>query len=316
MKIIAQTTEFMLNQNSAVTIGKFDGIHVGHCRLLQKITEQKARGLLAVVFTFDPSPAALFGEKQLELTTREEKREVFEKMGIDVLVEFPLSRKTAAIKPEEFVSQILVKQMKAKYIAAGTDLSFGDKGAGDFKLLQQMCKKFDYQVEIIDKVTYDDKEVSSSLVREEVTKGNMITVQQLLGHAYTVSGTIVTGNRIGRTLGMPTVNLLPGAEKLMPPFGVYYSRVFLQDTPEDEKREYCGITNIGYKPTVSQEKILGVETYLYHFTGDLYGRNITVELLEFKRGEQQFASLDALKKQLMLDVEDGRKYHKLQKDCI
>ena len=300
MHIIENTTEFQLDRPGAVAIGKFDGIHLGHQKLIQKIIEQKAKGYLATVFTFDTSAAAFFGGEEKELTTREEKRIVFEKMGVDVLIEFPLNRETAATEPVEFVQRYLVSQMQAAYICAGTDLSFGRRGAGNYELLQQYADSYGYQVELIDKVRMDGEEVSSTRVREAVRTGQMEAAARMLGTPYSVSGTVEHGRRLGRTLGMPTANLLPEQDKLLPPNGVYYSKVLMGG------RIYSSITNIGCKPTVSENHIMGVETYLYDFAGDIYGKDITVQLLAFRRPEMKFDGVDSLKAQMQKDIAAGQ----------
>ncbi len=303
MEIIQDSIDFQLKKRSAVAIGKFDGVHRGHVELLSHILKQKEQGLKAVVFTFHPSAAVFFGQaKGAELTTRQEKRKMFEKMGIDILIEFPLNRETAATPPEEFVRKILVHQMKAGYIAAGEDLSFGYKGLGNKELLCKLAGELNYQVRIIDKVYCGDKEISSSLVRKMVEKGDMTTVRELLGRPYSFDGEVEPGNRLGRRLGMPTVNLYPVKEKLLPPKGVYFSQVIYQD------RIYQGITNIGQKPTVKENADISVETYLYGFTGDLYGKEIVTELLQFKRPEQKFENVEALKRQMERDIQEGAGY--------
>ena len=305
MQIIQETTEFVLPKRSAVAIGKFDGIHLGHQKLLEKITEQKKNGLLATVFTFSPAPEAFFsGKEDKGLMSIEEKRAAFAEAGIDVLVEFPLNNETAATKPERFVEEYLAKKMRVAFIAAGTDLSFGQKGAGNAELLKHMAEAFDYSVEIIDKVSVEGEEVSSTLIREALAKGNMEKVEKLLGTPYRISGVVSHGRQLGRTIGMPTVNLLPPKEKLLPPNGVYYSAVWLK------QKRYPSISNIGYKPTVSEEQVIGVETYLYDFSADVYGREITVELLDFKRPEKKFDSIEELKAQMHRDIEEGHRFHK------
>lgn len=301
MQFIAGRTHFKLGKNSAVAIGKFDGIHRGHKKLLQEILACKAQGLLAVVFTFDPPASSFFAGKQVrELTTREEKRRRFAAMGVDVLIEFPLNYETAAIEPERFVKEVLVKNMNMRFIAAGTDLSFGAKGAGNAALLQSLAKRYEYRVDIIDKICENGREISSTYLREEVEKGNMETAAVLLGEPYRITGEVVHGKKLGRTIGMPTVNLLPEKEKLLPPNGVYYSRVNFGG------RLLYGITNIGCKPTVSRERVIGVETYLYDFREEIYGQEVEVSLLHYKRPEMRFDGVEALKTQMQQDIEEGR----------
>lgn len=302
MHIIEQTTRFNLSGKSAVAIGKFDGIHLGHQALIHRIIEQKNKGFLAVVFTFDISASAFFGGDMKELTTRDEKRHIFEKMGVDVLIEFPLNPVTAATEPETFVRGFLVQQMQAGYVCAGADLSFGKNGAGDYELLKHLSGTYGYQVELIDKVMVDQEEVSSTRVREAVRKGRMEAVSRMLGAPYSVSGQVEHGRRLGRTIGMPTANLMPEEDKLLPPNGVYYSRAMVGG------REYKGISNVGCKPTVSDGQKMGVETYLYNFDGDIYGQHISVALLAFRRPEMKFGSVESLKAQMMRDIAAGEVY--------
>ncbi len=300
MEIIENTTDFQLEKASAVALGKFDGIHLGHRRLLERILEQKKRGLQAAVFTFYPSAASFLGGDGKELSTREEKRALFCQMGIDVLIEFPLNADTAATEPADFLSRYLARQMKTAYLCAGPDLSFGRGGSGNYALLAKYAETYSYEVELIDKVRVAGEEVSSTRVREAVRAGRMEDAAHMLGAPYSVSGRIVHGRQLGRRLGMPTANLLPDDSKLLPPNGVYYSKILL------DGRSYRGITNVGCKPTVSEDRIMGLETYLYDFEGEIYGRDMTVELLSFRRAERHFDNVEALRRQIEEDVAAGR----------
>ncbi len=297
MEIIAGTTQFYLMRETAVAIGKFDGVHLGHRRLLQELLEQKKKGLAACVFTFDPPPTVLFGASDgKELTTVREKRLLFERMGVDILIEFPLNRETAAISPELFARRILAEQMNARFIAAGTDLSFGHRGAGNAELLRRLGPELGFSVKTIDKLCIEGAEVNSTYIRELLKEGDMERVELFLGIPYMVMGTVVHGRQIGRKLGFPTVNLLPEEDKLLPPNGVYESEVFCRGG------RYKAISNVGCKPTVTQEKLAGVESYLYDFDGNLYDEEIEVYLKAFRRPEQRFDSLEALQAQLQKDV--------------
>lgn len=305
MQIIQDTTEFHLEAGSAVAIGKFDGVHRGHEKLIFRILEKKKQGLKSVVFTFYPSAAVYFGQTSGgELTTREEKRSCFEKLGVDILIEFPLNKETAATEPEEFVREILVRKMNTRFLAAGRDLSFGRGGKGDSRLLESMADELGFRVQIIDKVYHQNREISSTYVREMVEKGDMQGAGELLGRYYSFEGTVERGNRLGRRLGMPTMNLYPRPEKLLPPWGVYYSRLLY------EGGMYPGITNIGRKPTVNDTEAVSVETYLYDFDRDMYGKDIVTELLQFKRPERKFKDIVELKAQMEKDIAQGRIFHK------
>lgn len=304
MKIITDIFNTRINKDMAVAIGKFDGLHLGHQKLLQEILKMKSEGLLTCVFTFEPSPAVFFGRADgKELMTKEEKQRDLDKMGIDVLVEFPMNHETATMEPEIFVKKILVESLRTKYIAAGNDVSFGAKGAGDAELLERLSGEQGYQLCIIDKVSVNGTEISSSLVRSQVEKGNLQYVKELMGRPYSILGSVMHGRALGRTLGMPTLNLEPINSKLLPPNGVYYAEVTFRD------KKYHAITNIGYKPTVSQEKRIGIETYLYDFDEEIYGEEIMVSLLEYKRSEKCFRNVDELKKQMEQDIREGKLYH-------
>lgn len=307
MEIISDTTQFNLKMDTAAAIGKFDGIHIGHRRLLEEILSRRESGLAACVFTFEPSPAVFFGVSDgKELTTREEKRLLFGRMGVDILIEFPLNADTAATPPEAFARDILARQMNARFLAAGRDLSFGAKGAGNAALLQALSPALGFEVMTIDKVCLEGREISSTLVRSQVEKGSMESVGHMLGMPYMILGKITRGMRLGRTLGFPTINILPQDNKLLPPNGVYFSRVRVGE------KLYRAITNVGYKPTVTNERVLGVESYLYDFDGkccgELYGERAEVYLSSFHRPERQFENVEALQSQLRLDIAAGAEF--------
>lgn len=303
LEIIAGTTDFYLERETAAAIGKFDGIHVGHRRLLEEILARKKDGLAACVFTFDPSPAVLFGASDgKELTTREEKRLILERLGVDILIEFPLTCETAAMEPEDFAREVLEQRLHVRYLAAGNDLSFGNRGKGDAALLQRLAPELRFTARVIDKVCVEGSQVSSTRVREQVEVGKMELAERLLGMPYMMAGQVVVGNRLGRTLGFPTVNVLPGESKLLPPRGVYFSQVRCRG------KLYRAISNVGYKPTVTRERVMGVESYLYDFDGDVYGEPVEVYFLAFRRPERQFENVEVLRAQLQEDIAAGAAY--------
>lgn len=303
MQIIADTIDFKILQDTAVAIGKFDGMHRGHRILFNKILEAKEKGLKAVIFTFDPPPEVLFGKREAkEITTKEEKRILFKEMGIDILIEYPLTKETASILPELFVRDVLKEKMRLSYLVAGYDITFGHKGKGDANLLRKMSKEIDFELEIIDKICDKGREISSTFVREEVEAGNMEHVNQLLGVPYQIVGEVIHGAKLGRKIGMPTINLEPPKDKLLPPNGVYFSKTILG------KKEYKSITNIGRKPTVNDTEKIGAETYIYEFDQEIYGKCAIVKLLSFHRPEMKFDSVDMLKEQMMKDINAGREW--------
>ena len=303
MEIISNTTDFYLERDTAVAIGKFGGVHIGHRRLLEEILSCRRKGMAACVFTFDPAPAVLFGQSDgLELTTREEKRLLFERMNVDILIEFPMTAETAAISPDEFIREILVKRMNTQFIAAGNDLSFGAGGAGNADLLRRMGPELDFRVKTIEKACLEGTEVSSTYLRSKIESGDLVLAEKLMGMPYMVAGKVVEGMHIGRTLGFPTVNIVPGPNKLLPPAGVYYSSV------RAGGRTYRALSNVGCKPTVTDKGVMGIESYLYHFNREIYGEDIEVYLHAFRRPERQFEDIEALRCQLEEDIVAGERW--------
>lgn len=305
MRVITGTREFQIEEPTAVTIGKFDGRHKGHQKLLREMLCFKERqGLKAAVFTFDMAPAGVMaGRVQTVITTNQERRNKMAKMGIDYLVEFPFDQETAHMQPEEFVSEVLVRQMHARAVVVGTDCSFGYKGKGNAQLLKEMSESCGFEAVIIEKEQDDHRDISSTYVREELDLGNMEKANELLGEPYAIHGVVVHGNHIGGAiLGFPTANILPPPEKHLPPFGVYVSQVLVDGSL------YRGVTNIGKKPTVAGESPVGVETFIMGLEENLYGKEIEVQLLNFERSEQKFASLKELKERIEKDKEYAAAY--------
>ena len=287
--------DYTMDRDSAVTLGKFDGLHLGHQQLIRRICEKEKEGLESVVVTIWPNP------KNPALLTKGEKKELLKKMGVSWWIDCPFLPEISHMSSEDFVRDILVKRLRAKYIAVGEDFRFGYQRKGDCHLLEQMQKELGYTLEIVPKEMYQGREISSTYVKEALEKGNMELVTDLLGYPYTVRGEVLHGRRIGRTLGMPTTNLIPSVGKLLPPNGVYATKTVL------EEGIFNGVTNIGYKPTVG-EYFRGVETYLFDFEGDLYGKEIEVQLYSYERPEQKFPDLDELKAQMHRDICFGKEY--------
>lgn len=305
MQVITGTREFQIEEPTAVTIGKFDGRHKGHQKLLREMLCFKERqGLKAAVFTFDMAPAGVMaGRVQTVITTNQERRNKMEKMGIDYLVEYPFDQNTAHMSPEEFVSEVLVRRMHAKAVVVGTDCSFGYKGKGNAQLLKEMSESCGFEAVIIEKEQDDHRDISSTYVREELDQGNIEKANELLGEPYAIHGVVVHGNHIGGAiLGFPTANILPPPEKHLPPFGVYVSQVLVDGAL------YRGVTNIGKKPTVEGESPVGVETFIMGLEANLYGKEIEVQLLNFERPEQKFSSLEELKERIEKDKEYAAAY--------
>lgn len=279
-------------ENSAVSLGKFDGFHRGHRLLLDRILEPPK--LYATVFTFD----GILNGKQIYL--EEEKRSLLERLGVEREVLFPFSEKTRSMTPETFIREMLVERMDAKLICVGEDFHFGKDRRGDVDMLSKYAPQYGYELCVFPKIKEDGEVISSTRIRGELAQGRIEKANRLLGDPYFVRGEVVHGNALGRTIGMPTANLLPGKQKLLPAYGVYATRV------EADGKVYGGVTNVGVKPTIGADRA-NVETTLLHFDGDLYGKQITVYFLEFLRPEQRFDSLEELKAQMSRDKAKAEK---------
>ena len=300
MEYIAGITEFKL-RNSAVTLGKFDGLHLGHQHLMNQVIEFKQQGYQAVMFSFLFHPENLFKKKEFELIyTEEEKLHRLRQTGMDVLVSYPFTQVTKSIEPEDFIRDILVAKLDAKLIVVGKDFHFGHNRGGDIHLLKELESRYGYRVIACDKKKLHHTVISSTVIRRLLAEGKMEAANAMLGQPYSIYGMVQHGRKIGRTLGMPTTNLIPSENKLLPPCGVYVSKTRI------DGRDYPGVTNIGFKPTVGAEKNKGVETYLFDFDRDLYGKEIEVELLHFLRPELKFDSLEELKHKMQEDITASR----------
>ena len=294
MKYICDTTEFKSDHPSVVTLGKFDGFHRGHQKLLGEVKRLQGEGYYGIVFTIAPDNTPV-------LLTPHEKRDVLEKWGIDCMIRCPFIPEILSMDPETFVEDVLSRKLKAAYVVVGTDFRFGHNRSGDVSLLEKLQDKYDYKLVVVEKECYGKREISSTFIKEALSDSQMELVQELLGFPYPIHGVIQHGKQLGRRIGMPTINMIPEQRKLLPPEGVYYSEV------QTENLNCNGITNIGYKPTVDGS-FLGVETYLYGVNENLYGQEARVSISTFCRHEKKFASVEALKAQMEQDIRSGEEY--------
>ena len=305
MEYIKGTTRFKIEEPTVLSLGKFDGLHRGHELLMDYVFRKKQEGLKAVIFTFDIPPRKNVERVNAKvLTTNKEKSRLFESIGIDYLIECPFTQEVMCMEPELFI-EMIVKQLNVKCLVVGKDFHFGHNRRGDYRMLQQYASEYGYEVEVVDKMQEDGRDISSTFVREQIVAGNMEKANELLGYRYFVEGSILHGRKMGRAvLGIPTINLIPPEEKMLPPFGVYLS------ITEWKGRAYPGITNIGCKPTVEGNNPVGVETHIFDFDEDIYGREVKVSFISKIREERKFESLDALKRQMIHDVAFGKQYFK------
>ncbi len=291
-----------ISGKTAVAIGKFDGLHLGHARLFEEVRKKRKEGFSSLIFTFDKPIADFFSnDYQPLLTTNNEKEEYLRDLGIDYEFVLPVNEETVSIEPDDFV-KILAEKLKAGFIAAGSDISFGAGGRGNMDLLKSLSSEYGYEVCEVEKVKLGEEVISSTMIRQFVQEGKMELAQAALGRPYSIDGMVKQGRMLGRKLEMPTVNMETEGNKLLPPFGVYFSYIYLGTGV------FRGITNIGVKPTVTDEKRVTVETYIYDFDDDVYGEWLRVELLHFLRSEKKFDGLEDLKAQMRTDMLRGRIY--------
>lgn len=304
MEYIKDIIDFCIEDDTVITLGKFDGIHRGHEYLMKYLAIKRAAGLKTVIFTFDiPPRRQVEGQKDGKvLTVNQEKRHLFEQYGIDYLVECPFTPEFMHMEPEAFV-QMIVEQLHVKSLVVGTDFRFGYQRKGDYVLLQKLAKVYGYELQVVDKIQEAGRDISSTDIRKEILVGNIEKANHLLGYDYFVMGIVVHGNQIGRTLNVPTANIIPPKEKLLPPFGVYVTRTIIGD------KKYGGITNVGCKPTIQGKNPVGIETHLFDFDEQIYGMELKVEFLQKVRPEMKFDSLDKLKEQMQKDIAFGKKYY-------
>lgn len=286
---------------TAVTIGKFDGFHLGHRKLLSAVLREKENGLSACVISFSTD----VDTERSMIYTKEEQRKLCESIGVDVLAEYPLGETIREMSGEQFVDEILCGRLQANVIVAGEDFRFGKKRMGDVALLQSLEETYGYRTVVVPKVTEDEIRISSTGIRKLLAEGKIEEANVLLGRPYAVFGEVLHGKKLGRTLGFPTMNLLPPAEKLLPAYGVYVTKTKVDGQWLD------GITNIGLRPTVDSDERVSVETHLFSYDEDLYGKQVEVQFFTFLRPEQKFADLEQLKDAMQEDFKNAKAYLKI-----
>ena len=296
---------------NAVALGNFDGIHRGHQKVLYPILPpsldkiSRSFKMYSTVVSFEPHPHQFFtGQSKNLLTTIAEKEKILADLGIDQLVLLPFDRSLAALTPQQFIEGILISQLQVKKISVGEDFRFGRDRSGNVRFLQELAAKFGIETTIATlQNSSEELRISSSLIRQALQKGQIDRANQMLGRNYSLIGVVVRGKQLGRTIGFPTANLKLPESKLIPSEGVYSVRASI----DGDLNLIKGVMNIAYRPTVAGDKQVIVEVHLLDWSGNLYDRTLTVELIQFLRLEQKFSSIEALKSQITLDCEVARK---------
>lgn len=284
-------------KNTIVTVGKFDGIHKGHEKLFGEI-QRNANGRQKVVLTFETSPGNFLADNANKtIVTEMEKQMLCEQQGIDVYMRMPMEKEFLSLTPDEFVSQILKEKIGATTIVCGPDFRFGSKASGNVEFLKANESKYGYNLIVVEKEQYQNKDISSTAIREKILAGEMLTVNEMLDHPYSVIGKVEQGKQLGRTLGLPTANIIPEDTKLLPPKGVYKTVVNVAG------KRFNAITNIGVNPTVESGTQIKVETHILDYEEYIYNEIVQVEFYDFVRPERAFENVEELKAQIERDIE-------------
>lgn len=287
---------------SAVALGVFDGVHLGHRAILgTAVTRARAAGLEALACTFDRHPMEILRPERAPrpITTPEERLALIGETGIEAVVVLPFTRELAGMEPEAFVKDVLLGRLRAREVVVGNDHRFGQGARGDARLLESLSGRLGFQAHVVAPLTVDGVTVSSSEIRAALQRGDVTAAARFLGRPYAIGGVVTSGAGRGRTLGFPTANVEPDRPLLLAR-GVYRGRMLL-----DARESQPAVVNVGVRPTFD-ETTLFVEAHLLDFTGDLYGRTVRLEFLERIRDEMRFPSVEHLKAQIARDIEAAR----------
>lgn len=311
MQTFSKHEDILIGGNSVVALGNFDGIHIGHRKILEDAVRiAKERGCFAVCYTFSNHPDNFFlkragkEDKCIKLIcTEEDKLEMLEKLGFDYVANIPFDEETMSMRAKSFIHDILKDKLKATCVCCGFNYSFGVRAEGNTGLLRDECSSLGIDVNIHNAVMIGDTVVSSTEIRGQISRGEMDLCKIFLGRAYALKGKISHGERLGTKIGFPTMNFDAPTTMALPPNGVYFTRAIIDGIP------YPAITNIGIKPTVGG-KYKTIETNVFEYNQDTYGKEVTVEFLKFCRPEVRFSSVGELRKTIAENVQSAIDYHR------
>lgn len=304
MKIYNHIDEFSKINNAVVTIGTFDGVHIGHQKIISRLQEiSRQKNGETVILTFFPHPRMILHpeDKAIKLiTTMQEKAERLEGLGIDHLIITPFTRDFSNLSPQEYIRKVLVEKIGTKHIVIGYDHRFGKDREGGLEHLQKFSSDFNFEVEEIPEQDINDVAVSSSKIRKAILSGDVKTATDFLGYPFHLTGKVIKGDQIGRTLGFPTANLfVEETYKLIPADGIYAVNVQI-NIGNDDKKYFNGMAYIGHRPTING-MTHNIEVNIFDFNQDIYNQTIRINFLNFIRPDEKFISLEALKVQIAED---------------
>jgi len=303
MRVIQSLKDLDENSFIGLTIGNFDGVHLGHRQLLSKIkSECTDRKLKFVVLTFVPHPQKILqpDKKHFLINSYFERRKYLEALGVDILVELPFTRDFSTLSPEDFLKHHLLGIDKLSKLYLGYDFAFGANKQGSFDLVQEHCSPRDIEVEVQPKYKYINEIVSSTSIRQKVCSGDVEGAEVYLGRPFSLEGVVVKGEGRGRKIGFPTANIQISSDLIIPHRGVYITRT------KYAGMNYNSVTNIGFNPTFKDESLINIETNVFDFDSYIYGENIHVEFLKKIRDEKKFSTVNDLIDQIRNDVESAK----------
>ena len=309
MKLFHSISNFNCNKKTVVTLGTFDGVHLGHQKIINRLLNSVSHDdLETVVLTFSQHPRTVLhaDEKIKLLNTNEEKISLLEKKGLDNLIIHPFDSEFYELSGEEFVKNILIDKLNIQKIIIGYDHRFGKNRSSDIHDLIYFGKKYHFDVEQISAREIDEISISSTKIRNAILSGNISLANQYLGYNYLFTGKVIQGNQLGRQIGFPTANIyIENKYKIIPRNGVYIVEVFFNE------KSFNGIMNIGLKPTVDGKNI-SIEVNIFNFDQDIYNQNISISVLEFIRSEIKFNNIEQLKNQIKLDAIIAKNYFNIK----
>ena len=311
MKTITDLNKLLIEEETAVALGNFDGLHIGHRVILEDaVNSAKENGCKSLCFTFSNHPFNFIMNRDVDdeaalkyILTEDEKVKMIEEMGFDYLVNVPFDERMMKMNAESFFNDVLLASLNASIISVGFNYTYGARAVGTAETLYREGENTGIEVHVHDAVKLYHEVVSSTLIREKITEGDMELVSELLGRDYSIYGEVIHGNKVGSNEGFPTINIKVPLEQIIPPKGVYYGYTII-----DGESHKC-IINLGNKPTFGQND-LGLEAHLFDFDQDVYGEKVCISLRHFIRAEKKFDSVDALYKQILMDCEEAKNYEK------
>ncbi len=300
MRIYHHISELSNLTNSIVTIGTFDGVHLGHQQIIKRLVElKKKQGGEIVLFTFAPHPRKVLFPEQSDLkliTTTQEKCELLQQFGVDHVLVYPFTKAFSQMQAQDYISDIIAKGLKTKTLVIGYDHRFGSNREGNIELLKQCSSVYHFNVEEIPAQEINQLNISSTRIRKAIDEGDVKTANEFLGYSFFVTGTVIKGKQLGRTIGYPTANIfIEDTDKLIPKIGVYAVNVILDGIT------YKGMLNVGTNPTTDADTKIKIEVNIFDFDKDIYGETLKVEFVKWIRNEEKFANLDELKQALAND---------------